>query len=328
MVKGKKGNYSFVNRFPIKQGKNSLIYLGRDEHGDEVCIKVYNDEPENVSGFEKEVEFQMTLSHPNVLPILDVGTADEAKKPALVMPFSRNGDLRDYLKSKSFVPLAEAIAMFEQIATAIDYIHSKGVIHHDIKPENILFFRNHSTVCLTDFGIARYFPRMEDTQSVSQGTTTYLSPEQIDNQTVSSLTDIYSFALVIYETLTGSLPFDMKSSLYHQLNAKMAGDLIGPKKKNYLIGETVNDVIMLALSPDPESRPSSATRLVRLLAGKEQLQKEKASDDSQQKKSGRSGVFGWWDGLDSADKAKVITAIIAGIVTILVTLIKIFPDIF
>lgn len=328
MVKGKKGNYSFVNRFPVKQGKNSLIYLGRDERDNEVCIKVYNDEPENVSGFEKEIEFQMTLSHPNILSILDVGTADEDHKPALIMPYSRDGDLRDYLKSKSFVPLSEAIGMFEQIAAAIDYIHGKGVIHHDIKPENILFFKNRSTVCLTDFGIARYFPMMEDTQSVSQGTTTYLSPEQIDNKTISSLTDIYSFTLVIYEVLTGSLPFDMKSSLYHQLNAKIAGDLIAPKKKNHIISETVNDVVMLGLSVTPEERPSSATQLVRLLAGKERLQQREEFDVSKEKKSDRSGVTGWWEGLDSADKAKIITAVIAGIVTILVALIKIFPDIF
>lgn len=319
MVEGVKGKYSFVDRFPLKQGKNSLIYLGRDEQEREVCIKVYNDQPENVGGFEKEIEFQMTLSHPNILPIFDFGHTEEENKPALVMPFASEGDLRDYLKAKSFVPFSEARAIFEQIAAAIDYIHSKGIIHRDIKPENILFFKNHSTVCLSDFGIARYFPMLEDTQSATLGTTTYLSPEQIEDQTVTSLTDIYSFSLVIYEVLTGSLPFDVKQSLYHQLNTKIAGTLIEPKKKNHIIDETVNDAIMLGLSTAPEARPASANQMVQLLSGNRTLPK---------KKSDRAGIMGWWSALDSSDKTKIVTAIIAGIVTILVALIKIFPEIF
>jgi len=322
MVKGVKGKYTFVDRFPLKQGNNSLIYLGRDQQEHEVCIKVHNDQPENVGGFEKEVEFQMTLSHPNILPILDFGYTEEENKSALVMPFSSEGDLRDYLKAKSFVPLTEARAIFEQIAAAIDYIHGKGIIHRDIKPENILFFKNHSTVCLMDFGIARYFPMLEDTQSASLGTTTYLSPEQIEDQTVTSLSDIYSFALVSYEVLTGSLPFDVKRSLYHQLNAKIAGELTEPKEKNHLIDDTVNDAVMLGLSTIPSERPASATQLVQLFSG------NKAVPNKKKPEHAGAGIVGWWSSLDSSDKTKIITAIIAGMVTILVALIKIFPEIF
>ena len=199
----------------LGRGGMAVVYLGRDrKHDRPVAIKILR--PEIVVGqaaqrFLFEIQILARLQHPHILALLDSGTTDEAApRPFYVMPYVDGETLRQRLIREGPLPVAEALRLVRETGEALHYAHGDGLIHRDVKPENILLSQGHALVA--DFGIARAAgvaagDRLTRT-GLSMGTPTYMSPEQAGGEPdVDARADQYSLACVLYELLAGQPPF-------------------------------------------------------------------------------------------------------------------------
>ena len=194
-------------------GGMSLLFLATEASlRRQVVIKLLP--PESASEvsaarFKQEIELAAHLQHPNILPVLSVGA--EGDLLFYVMPFVSGESLRHRLTREGKLPVTDAVRLLYEIADALAYAHAEGVVHRDVKPENILLFASHAV--LVDFGVARAVTaargggRLTDT-GVSVGTPAYMSPEQAAGERlIDASADVYSLAVVGYEMLAGVLPF-------------------------------------------------------------------------------------------------------------------------
>ena len=203
---------ALADRYRIERelgaGGMATVYLAQDlKHDRKVALKVLRPELAAVLGADRfvvEIKTTAALQHPHILPLFDSGTADGFLY--YVMPYVEGESLRDRLLREKQLPIADAVRIAVEIATALDYAHRHGVIHRDIKPENILLHDGRSMVA--DFGIALALSaaaggRMTET-GLSLGTPHYMSPEQaMGERTVDPRTDIYALGCVLYEMLAG-----------------------------------------------------------------------------------------------------------------------------
>lgn len=197
----------------IGEGATAVVYLARDQHvGVPVAVKLLRPElAESAANarFLREIRRTADLKHPHILPVLDVG--EHEGRPYFVLPYMDGGTLRQRLQREHQLDFAEAVAIAKRIAEALDYAHGQGLIHRDVKPENILFSNGHA--CLSDFGIARaletvYGDSLSSSASVVRGTPAYMSPEQAAGTGhYDGRSDIYSLACVFYEMVTGMPAF-------------------------------------------------------------------------------------------------------------------------
>lgn len=266
---------------PFAFGRASALYEGVGKDGEAICVKLYHKTKSiYVDEFARELIALQTLNHPNILPVLEFGI-DITDSPFIVLPMCKGGDLRQLLQGgKAYLPVAEALPLLTQVAEALDFAHKKGFIHGDVKPENILRSEGVHTY-LSDFGVSRHITIQEHfsagatTVSAAEdsrgGSTAYLSPEQINENRQTPLSDIYSFALVAYELLTGLLPFDTRLPPFKQMQQKVAGVLIDPRRANCLLSKGAADVLLKGLEADESRRLSSATDLCTDLAKSEQI---------------------------------------------------------
>ena len=199
----------------LGRGGMAVVYLARDrKHDRPVAIKVMRHEA--VAGFTaerflREIRIQARLQHPHILALLDSGsTAEAPPRPFYVMPFVDGETLRQRLTREGPLPLAEALRLVREVGEALHYAHAEGLVHRDVKPENVLLSQGHALVA--DFGIARAVDvaagdRLTRT-GLAMGTPHYMSPEQIGGETgVDARADQYSLACVLYELLAGQPPF-------------------------------------------------------------------------------------------------------------------------
>lgn len=195
----------------LGRGGMGTVFLARDvKHGRQVAIKALS--PKVVADvgerqFSREIRVTAQLQHPHILPLIDSGKA--ADSLYYVMPYLKAGSLRDLLNEKKRLSVAEALNIVSDVAEALEHAHESGLIHCDIKPENILMSAGHAV--LADFGVARAqhvegrpWRAMVDS---SGGTPAYVSPEQATGDHLDARSDIYSLACVLYEMLTGQAPF-------------------------------------------------------------------------------------------------------------------------
>lgn len=200
----------------LGQGGMADVYEAEETTvGRVVALKVlpaaFARDQERARRFAKEIQASAALDHPNIVSVFDVGEVDGLHY--YTMSVLRGSDLKARLKEGA-LPEAEAIRTTSEIAGALHYAHEKGFVHRDIKPENILFREDGSAV-LTDFGIARATSsqtRMTAT-GLSIGTPHYMSPEQARGKEVDGRSDLYALGVVLYEMLTGRVPFDSTDSL-------------------------------------------------------------------------------------------------------------------
>lgn len=277
-LEGQQSSYRLTAAEPAFFGRVCMFFHATDMNsGRGVLLKVFRPElaePDSLERFYREIDAVRHLQHPNILPLLDYGHGKtNGDVHFLVVPYCGGGNARNLLAARSFVPLAAAMPLLRQIAAAIDYAHSQGVIHGDIKPENILLSEDHATALLADYGMGRNFDTVVGLQvTISPGvwkgggTAAYLSPEQLSANRQSPRTDIYSFGLVAYELLVGRLPFDVGAPLYQQLTARVMGALLDPKEANPTIEEPVRIGLLRALEADPSRRPPTASELCEQLA--------------------------------------------------------------
>jgi eukaryotic-like serine/threonine-protein kinase len=199
----------------LGRGGMAVVYLARDrKHDRPVAIKVLR--PEIVVGagaqrFLLEIQILARLQHPHILALLDSATTEEASpRPFYVMPYVEGESLRERLTREGPLPVPEALRLVREAGEALHYAHGQGLIHRDVKPENILLSQGHALVA--DFGIARAAgvaagERLTQV-GIGMGTPAYMSPEQVEgNRDVDGRADQYSLACVLYELLAGQPPF-------------------------------------------------------------------------------------------------------------------------
>ncbi|MDH4351956.1 MAG: serine/threonine protein kinase, partial [Gemmatimonadota bacterium] len=201
----------YVIEQEVGQGGMATVYLAHDvKHDRKVALKVLKPELAAVLGadrFVQEIKTTASLQHPHILPLFDSGTADGFLY--YVMPYVEGETLRDKLDRETQLGIDEAVKITTEVADALDYAHRNGVIHRDVKPENILLHDGRPMVA--DFGIALALSaaaggRMTET-GLSLGTPHYMSPEQATaEKDLSARSDIYSLGSVLYEMLTGNPP--------------------------------------------------------------------------------------------------------------------------
>ncbi|MBK8033849.1 MAG: protein kinase [Chloroflexi bacterium] len=226
-----------------------------------------------IARFEREAKVIARLEHPHIVPLYHYDVTDDGRA-YLVLRYMRGGTLGDLLKSGPLTNL-QFERIFKQVASALDYAHSQGVIHRDIKPSNILLDED-GNAYLADFGLARLIEVSIDhsLQAPIIGTPLYASPEQLQDFKLDHRTDLYSLGVVLYHALTGRPPFlpsenGMLALIYHHLH-----DLPPPPCSiNPHLPESMNPVFGQALAKSPDDRQANARQLVSDVLGALGLQR-------------------------------------------------------
>lgn len=221
-----------------------------------VAIKVLRDDvavdSQSRKRFRTEYQAVGMLSHPNIRAVYDVVSSGDTEY--IVMEYVDGINLKQYLKKKRVLTWKETLHFSTQIAKALSHAHSKGIIHMDIKPQNIMLPRD-GTAKVADFGIAQLEDMAEESEDSEEavGSIHYISPEQARGEAVDARSDIYSLGVVMYEMLTGKLPFDGESvaevAVKHFTVVPEAPTAINPE-----IPPELEEITMRALQPNPDSR--------------------------------------------------------------------------
>jgi beta-lactam-binding protein with PASTA domain len=261
---------------PLGNGGMAEVYLAHDDILDrDVALKVmsgrYAGDEEFVERFKREAQSAAALSHPNIVSIFDRGASEDGTY-YIAMEYLPGGTLKDHITKRGALPPRTAAAVALQIAEALCAAHERGVIHRDIKPHNILITES-GDVKVTDFGIARAASSSTMTRTGSiLGTAHYISPEQAMGEPVGPASDLYSLGVVLYEMLTGELPFDAETPLGIAMK-HVSGHLRPPKEVNPQVPEGINAITVRLLAKDPLDRYTSDAELIedleRFLAGLE-----------------------------------------------------------
>ena len=210
--------------------------------------------------FTREAELAMSLEHPNVVPIHDAGDIDG--RLYIAMRYVEGIDLKVLLRAEGALDPARAIAICGQAAGALDAAHASGLVHRDVKPSNVLLDKDEH-VYLADFGLTRRLA--EDDPTVSErrslGTPAYLAPEQIEGGPVDGRADVYSLCCLLYECLTGEIPFDRDSRLAVAW-AHLEEEPPSATERRATLPETIDDVIRKAMAKEPDDRYPSCAALI------------------------------------------------------------------
>ena len=253
----------------IGQGGMSLVYRGLDNKlGRQVAIKILKSDLSNDemlrSRFKAESQAASRMAHPTIVRVYDAGeqvieTADGTSSvPYIVMEYVEGQDLRQLL-SKNPLGQREACMIVEDVLTALEYSHKAGVIHRDIKPANIMITKT-GQVKVMDFGIARAISEsstsVEHTTAIL-GTAAYFSPEQAKGDSVDARTDLYSTGVVLYELLTGTVPFKGDSAVsvaYQHVSERP----VAPSERKESVTPALDKVVLKALAKDKNKRFQTA----------------------------------------------------------------------
>jgi tRNA A-37 threonylcarbamoyl transferase component Bud32 len=256
---------------PLGGGGMAKVFLAHDEVlGRDVALKVlreqYAEDEEFIERFRREARNAASLSHPNIVSVYDQGRSEEGGAYYMAMEYVPGGTLKERISRVGALEPNAAAEVALQIADALQAAHEKGVIHRDIKPQNVLITRN-GDVKVTDFGIARAASsttRMTDTGHVL-GTAGYMSPEQAKGEPVGPQSDLYSLGVVLYEMLTGNLPYEAESALAQAIK-HLNEPAPSPKEANPEVSEALDALTMKLLAKNPEERYPNARTLAEDLA--------------------------------------------------------------
>lgn len=228
-----------------------------------VAVKILKKEfcnnPDIVEKFKGEATAIATLSDNNIVNILDVGTQDDINY--IVMEYVKGKTLKDIIKQVGKMNYETAISVAIQIAKALDCAHRNKIIHRDVKPQNILVTED-GVMKVTDFGIAKS-PTTETITNTStiMGSAHYLSPEQAKGSFIDCRTDLYSLGVVLYEMVTGTLPFQADSAVTIALK-HLQEEVVPPKNINSKIPESLNQLILKSMQKEPIKRYQSAKEMI------------------------------------------------------------------
>jgi serine/threonine-protein kinase len=233
--------------------------------GQPVALKVplpgLEGDPAAFSRFQREEEIGRSLDHPSILKIIAID--EKAKsRPYIVMEFLEGETLEQRMRRERPLPEAEALRIMSQVCDAVDYLHRKGIVHRDLKPQNVMLCRDGS-LRIMDFGIAKAAASRRLTFggfSPTMGTPDYMAPEQVKGQRGDERTDIYSLGAILYEMVTGHVPFE-GANAFAVMNARLVGDPVAPRSHNPAIRPEVEEIILHAMERDPADRYPSAAAM-------------------------------------------------------------------
>jgi serine/threonine protein kinase/beta-lactam-binding protein with PASTA domain len=255
---------------PIGRGGMATIYRGRDIRMDRsVAIKVlrevYSTDPKFVTRFQREAKAASALQHPNIVQVYDYGQSDG--NYFIVMELIDGTDLRRYLRSRGILATERAIIIAHDIALGLGAAHRRGIVHRDVKPQNVLVGRDGS-IKLTDFGIASVYKDINDerltTTGMTLGTVQYYAPEQAQGEIVSPAADVYALGIVMYEMMTGRTPFDGDTPVAVAM-AHIQDPPTPPSHLNPNIPPALEEIILRCLEKVPEMRYRDGNVLARAL---------------------------------------------------------------
>ena len=260
------GRYEIIR--PIGKGAMGEVFLGRDPNINRLtAIKTVHfgetfapEDIEQIKGkFFREAESAGTLSHPHIVTIYDAG--EDGDSAYIAMEFLEGSTLLRFARRQRLLPLRRFIRYMVQVAEALEYAHSQGVIHRDIKPANIILMQS-GQIKITDFGIAHIATSSQTQTGVVKGTPYYMSPEQFSGQKVDGRSDIFSLGTTMFQLLTGTLPFYAESPAL-LMNQIMNFPHPNPRAINPRIVPQMVAIIDKALAKERESRYQSAKSLSR-----------------------------------------------------------------
>lgn len=266
-MEGKKlgGRYEIVSR--VGGGGMAVVYKAKDLLLHRyVAIKVLSESLSNdsefIRRFSREAQAAASLSHPNVVNVYDVGK--DGYTHYIVMELVEGPTLKQYILERGPLPVQEAANIAMQICDGLAHAHENQIVHRDIKPHNILLGSN-GRAKVTDFGIARAASSSTITQTGSvMGSVHYFSPEQARGGVIGEKSDLYSLGIVLYEMLTGRLPFDGDSAISIALK-HLQEQPDDPRRFNEQIPDNMAGIIMKALDKDPNNRFASARDMMHTL---------------------------------------------------------------
>jgi len=239
----------------------ATVYLAHDlKHDRPVAVKVMRtgEAPMDIERFHREIRVVARLRHPFILPLYDSGEA--LGRLYFVMPYIDGESLRGRLVRDGRVPCAQAVEITRQVADALYAAHAEGVIHRDVKPENILIAKSGHAL-LADFGIARATDAQTHTATqvgITIGTVAYMSPEQaMGERTIDARSDIYSLGCVLYEMLSGSVPFEGPTAM-SVLSKHLTAPPPDIRQQRDDVALAVAATLLQALAKDPGDRPATA----------------------------------------------------------------------
>lgn len=258
METGQRINGRYEVKRLLGSGGMAEVFLAYDLILDrQVAVKMlaynFKNDRESLRRFTREATSTTELMHPNIVNIYDVG---EAHVPYIVMEYIGGTDLKEYINRHHPIAHQTVVSIMDKILSAISYAHSQGVIHRDIKPYNILIDEK-GTVKITDFGIALALSQNSLTQTNSLlGSVHYISPEQARGAIATKASDIYSLGILLYELLTGTVPFKGESAVSIALK-HFQNDFPSVRDQQPSIPQALENVILKATAKDPNHRYSS-----------------------------------------------------------------------
>lgn len=250
----------------IGEGGMSIVYKARDRKlnrlvAAKVLKKEFADNKDISEKFKKEATAIANLSDMNIVNVLDVGHEDEDNTDYFIMELVEGKTLKDIIISNGRISWSTSCTIAIQIAKALDCAHRNGIVHRDVKPQNIII-TEHGDVKVTDFGIAKSVTASTITNTTTvMGSAQYLSPEQAKGTFIDCRTDLYSLGIVLYEMVTARLPFDGESPVTIALK-HIQEEAIPPKELNNTIPESLNNLIIKSISKDPVLRYQTAKDMI------------------------------------------------------------------
>ena len=229
-----------------------------------VAIKVlrpeFREDTDFIARFKAEAQSAGSLSHPNIVSIYDVG--QEGDLDYIVMEYVEGVTLKQYIDAKAIIPWKEAVDYAAQICSGLEHAHKKGLVHKDIKPHNIIITRE-GTLKITDFGIAKVMSTSTITTggAAGMGSVHYFSPEQARGGYIDAKTDIYSLGILMYEMVTGRLPFEGDTAVAVAMQ-HIEKEPVPPCSLNKDIPQSLENVILRAMSKEQNMRYDTATKMM------------------------------------------------------------------
>ncbi len=250
----------------LGQGGFATVYRAQDTVLDrEVAVKLLDPQllkrgPKFLGRFKREAKTMAGLKHPFIIDIYDYGEHED--QPYIVMPYLPGPSLDKLIREQGRLKPAQVLRIAEQVGKALDYAHQRSAVHRDIKPANVLFDAYHQAI-LTDFGIVKL---VDESTALTRagtriGTLYYMAPEQWKGKEVDSRTDIYALGVMIYQLLTGRVPFEGDSEIT-LMRRHLEETPVAPHVHNVSLPPQVEPVLLKALAKDPAERYQTASQLV------------------------------------------------------------------
>ena len=257
------------NRYEILEvignGGMAVVYKARCHRLNRlVAIKIlksdYLEDEDFRRRFHAESQAVAMLSHPNIVAVYDVSTSVSLEADYIVMELIEGITLKQYMEKKGFLNWKETLHFAMQIAKALEHAHSRGIVHRDIKPHNVMVLKN-GAVKVADFGIARMMSEGNTLTKEALGSVHYISPEQAKGGRVDNRSDIYSLGVVMYEMMAGRPPYEGESPVSVAIQ-HINGGAVAPSTLNPNIPRGMEQIILRAMAHEIENRYVSATQML------------------------------------------------------------------